>query len=237
MIPHQYQAASMHTNPHLTRNIDETVQNLKNLEICIDALRNDLVQVAQSTGNVHAAQRLQTPASLAAASPWAAQSSVAPWAFQGQLGNVNPLAQTSVSTPYGATDPIAAQFSPYQSAVSPYASAFGANPAISSPYAASPIGSAAVNPWQQAEIEQMRQAELARQQAFSPWAQASPIALQSQFGVPRTQVSPYAQQSASPLAAQASFAQATPFRHAAHETTARQIPTSPFSSAATVGPF
>ena len=191
MIPYQ-QSPTTQSNPLLARNIDETVNNLKNLEICIDQLRNDLVQVAESTGNVPAAQRLRTPAHQAAASP--ASGAWAPWDIQRQLAS--PLASPFAATPMGP-------FDPYETATNPYA-ASAVNAMQQSPVAGSIHAS---NPWaQQAQLQAQRQVELERQAAMNPWAQASvaPWAIGSQvpFGaqtpfahtqVPQVQ-SPYAQQ-------------------------------------------
>lgn len=144
MLPQQQQVGS-HFNPQLTRSIEETVMNLKALESCIDALRQDLAVVAQSTGNIEAAQRVLTPANLLA-SPLAARATMGP---QASLSGIQ--SQVPFASPYGrindpvesAVNPWAFSQTPYVNpAVSPWAapSAYGQVPPFASPYS-SAIGS------------------------------------------------------------------------------------------------
>jgi hypothetical protein len=192
------QVSSMNANPLLSRNIEDTVNNLKNLEICIDQLRNDLIHVAESTGNIPAAHRLRIPAHFGVGQ--SAFGGSTPWDLQRQLAN--PFAQGAVSPfePYAASaiSPYAQQsaFSPYAaSAISPYAQ----QSAFSSPYAQQ-VG---ISPYAQ---QSAFSSPYAQQVGISPYAAStvSPFASTASPWAQHAGISPYAASTVSPFASTAS---------------------------------
>lgn len=184
-----YATSAQFAKPELSRSLEDTVSNLRALESCIDALRNDLAVVAQSTGNLDVLQALSTPNLRA---PNQGQIPNAAFAQQANLPGIqdpyqtqlNPLAQQAALSPYLQ-----------QAAISPYA-----QPGAYAPQAAAIAPQMQQTPFApQASIlpnaafrtagTQLASSPLANPAAFSPWAQASaPWAQQNVPSVAQAQV-------------------------------------------------
>lgn len=159
-----YATSAQFAKPELSRSLEDTVSNLRALESCIDALRNDLAVVAQSTGNLDVLQALATPNLRA---PIQGQIPNAAYAQQANVPGIQDPYQTQLS-------PVAQQaaISPYmQQAISPYAQPGAFAPQMQTPFA--PQASILPNAAFRTPSAQLATSPLANPAAFSPWAQAS----------------------------------------------------------------
>lgn len=217
-----YATSSQSANPELARSLEDTVSNLRALESCIDALRNDLSVVAQSTGNFEAVQALSASALR---SP--VQGQIPSAAFANQAGfagianpyeaQMSPFAQQAAFAPQSA---YASQMSPAAFAPQTAFRASAWAPRIQTPNHLL-AQQAAISPW-------------AQQAAISPWAQAA-SAPWAQSNVPSFSHSLYA----NPLAQQRHQAVApqTTVPFAAQQANIANRQTIPSAPAVPIGPF